>query len=416
LACLLGVALACLIVGRPAGAAPSGVHPSAVHPSAVHPSGVHPSGIRPFGCAAARAGTVSCFGQLVVGLGSLAPAITPGPVGYGPRDIQAAYGLSGANARGRLVAVVDAFDDPKAAADLAVYRRTYGLPPCTSANGCFRKVNGNGNARPLPARDYGWATEISLDLDAVSAACPSCHILLVEAAGPVPDALAAGVDTAVRLGAVAVGNSWGGTESRPVVALDPHMRHPGVAITVASGDRGFQVAWPASSPYVTSVGGTSLRRASNSRGWTETAWSGSGSGCSQYEPKPSWQHDTGCRRRTVADVAADADPTTGLGIYDTFNNCLLSVLCDAQIAAGHAEGLDGWAKAGGTSLAAPLIAAVYALAGNREAAPYAYAHAGSLNDVRSGSNGSCGGSYLCTARRGYDGPTGLGTPHGLGAF
>jgi subtilase family serine protease len=404
--------LACLVTGGPAAATPSGVLPF----GCANPSGHVAARLLPAAQGSAGAGVVTCFGRLVLGVGSLAPAITPGPVGYGPRQIQGAYGLAGTNAHGRVVAVVDAFDDPKAEADLGVYRRAYGLPPCTTANGCFRKVNQYGHARPLPARDYGWATEISLDLDAISAACPSCHILLVEAVGAVPDAMSTAVESAVRLGAVAVANSWGGPELRSLLPLDARLRHSGVAITVASGDRGFGVDWPASSPYVIAVGGTTLKRAANARGWTETAWSGGGSGCSRYEPKPSWQHDRGCARRTVADVAADGDPATGLGIYDTFNNCLLKLLCDTQIATGTAKGLNGWAKAGGTSLAAPLVAAVYALAGNHRGAAYAYAHAGSLNDVRAGSNGLCGGSYLCTARRGYDGPTGLGTPRGLGAF
>jgi subtilase family serine protease len=189
-----------------------------------------------------------------------------------------------------------------------------------------------------------------------------------------------------------------------------------VAITAASGDEGYRVEWPASSRFVTAVGGTSLRPASNARGWTEQAWSHAGSGCSKYERKPSWQHDAGCPRRTVADVSADADPATGLGVYDTYNSCVLALLCAGLISSGAAQGLDGWAKIGGTSLSAPIIAAMYALAGNHASARYSYLHRAALYDVRSGSNGSCGGSYLCTARPGYDGPTGLGTPHGVGGF
>ena len=390
-----------------------------------------PRGVLPFGCANPAGHTVSrllpavqgsvgagltCFGTALLGVGSLGPDAVPGPVGYAPADIQRAYGLAGTSAHGRVVAVVDAFNDPKAESDLAIYRRTFGLTPCTTANGCLRKVNQDGAARPLPANDYGWAGEISLDLDAVSAACPSCHILLVEVRGPAPNALAAGVATAVRLGAVAVGNSWGGRESRVLLRFDRLLRHPGVAITVASGDDGYGATWPASSPYVTAVGGTSLRPAADLRGWRETAWSGAGSGCSAIEPKPAWQHDAGCARRTVADVAAVADPATGLGVYDTFNNCLIKLLCNSLIATGAAKGLNGWAKIGGTSLSAPLVAAIYALAGDKRSASYAYSHRGRLNDVTAGANGSCHGSYLCTARAGYDGPTGLGSPRGLGAF
>jgi subtilase family serine protease len=179
------------------------------------------------------------------------------------------------------------------------------------------------------------------------------------------------------------------------------------------------VEYPAASQYVTAVGGTTLATASNSRGWSETAWSDAGSGCSSYEPKPSWQKDTGCAKRTVADVSADADPNSGLGVYDTYNNCGSSSTCDTLIEEGIAEGLDGWAQVGGTSLSSPLIASVYALAGNTASTTYGsypYSHTSSLFDVTSGSNGSCGGSYLCTSGAGYDGPTGLGTPDGTAAF
>jgi subtilase family serine protease len=358
---------------------------------------------------------VTCFGSVVLGSGSMAPHASAGPVGYGPPKIQSAYRLSGKNAHGRTVAVIDAYDDPKAESDLAVYRRTYGLPACTSTNHCFRKLNQHGATRPLPARDYGWAGEISLDLDAVSAACPTCQLLLVEASSAFTSDLMAAVDTAVRAGASAVSISWGGAESHHDLVDNKHLNHPGVAIAAASGDAGYGVQWPAASPYVTAVGGTTLRASATSRGWTETAWHGAGSGCSRYESKPSWQHDTGCRRRTVADVSAVADPSTGLGVYDTFNSCFLAVFCDTLLRSGLATGLNGWVKIGGTSLAAPIVAAIYALAGNRKGTSYLYAHRSSLNDVRSGANSRCG-SYLCTARIGYDGPTGLGTPNGLGAF
>jgi len=367
---------------------------------------------------AARSKSITCFGTTVSKNG-LGPAITKGPVGLGPTQIQSAYKLAGLNAAGRTVAIVDAYDDPKAEADLGTYRSAYGLSTCTTANGCFRKVNQNGAASPLPKGDYGWAEEISLDLDAVSAACPSCHILLVEANSPTDTDLMTAVDTAVRLGAVAVSNSYGGAEDATELTSDAHLNHPGVAITVSSGDSGYGVEWPAASQYVTAVGGTSLKAATNARGWTETAWSGAGSGCSAYEPKPSWQHDTGCAKRTVTDVSAVADPNTGLGVYDTYNSCGTSSFCDTMLSLGLAQGLDGWAQVGGTSLSSPLIASVYALAGNTASITYGsypYAHTGALFDVTSGSNGSCGGTYLCTATTGYDGPTGLGTPNGTGGF
>jgi hypothetical protein len=390
------------------------------------------NGVLPLGCAnpaghlaagllpAAPSGSVRdgmvCFGAVRLGVGFLDPDVTRGPVGLGPQDIQRAYRLVGSSAHGRTVAIVDAYDAPTAEADLAVYRKAYGLPPCTTANGCFRKVNQNGNAKGLPAPDYGWAEEISLDLDAVSATCPTCHILLVEANGPTTGPLMSAIDTAVRLGAIAVSNSYGGREDRSILRADTHFRHPGVTMTAASGDSGYGVQWPASSPYVTSVGGTTLRRAANVRGWTETAWGGAGSGCSRFETKPSWQADTGCTNRMVADVSVVADPATGLGVYDTFNSCPFALLCDAMIRSGAAKGLNGWAQVGGTSLGAPIVAAVYALAGNHRKAAYLYDHRSALNDVRSGSNGTCPVRYFCTAGAGYDGPTGLGTPRGTGAF
>ena len=155
---------------------------------------------------------------------------------------------------------------------------------------------------------------------------------------------------------------------------------------------------------MTGVGGTTLSTASNARGWSETAWSGAGSGCSAYEPKPSWQHDSGCAKRTVADVSADADPNSGLGVYDTYNSCGTSSFCDTLIGLGVAQGLEaGGRRSEGRASAPPLIASVYALAGNAASVTYGsypYGHTGSLFDVTSGTNGSCGGSYLCTAGAG----------------
>jgi subtilase family serine protease len=366
------------------------------------------------------AGAIHCLGQVIRPAKQDGPELMAGPTGLGPNQIQSAYKLAGLNGSGRTVAIVDAFNDPKAASDLATFRKAYGLSACTTANGCFKQVNQNGATSPLPSGDYGWAEEESLDVDAVSSACPTCHILLVEASSASTSALATAENSAAKAaGVVAISNSYGGSEASSETSTDKSYNHPGLAITVSSGDDGYGVEYPAASQYVTAVGGTTLSQASNSRGWTETAWSDAGSGCSSFEPKPSWQHDTGCAKRTVADVSADADPNTGLGVYDTYNNCGSSSSCDVLIEEGVAEGLDGWVQVGGTSLSSPLIASVYALAGNTSAITYGsfpYSHTSSLFDVTSGSNGSCGGSYLCTAGAGYDGPTGLGTPDGTGAF
>ncbi|MEU7791251.1 S53 family peptidase [Amycolatopsis sp. NPDC049159] len=374
-------------------------------------------GVVDFGCA--TSGKFHCLGKSIRSPKGSGPLLNSTPVGYGPAEIQAAYNLGGLHANGRTVAIVDAQDAPTAEADLAKFRSARGLSPCTTANGCFKKVNQNGAASPLPAPDYGWAMEISLDLDAVSATCPDCDILLVEANSPDTDPLMTAVDTAAATpGVVAISNSYGGTEDSTILAADAHLNHPGIAVTASSGDSGYGVSWPASSPYVTAVGGTTLKKSmTTARGWTETTWKGSGSGCSALEAKPAWQHDTGCAKRTVADVSAVADPATGLGVYDTYNSCGSSSFCDLLLSLGLAQGADGWIQVGGTSLSSPVIASVYALAGNSvTSGSYPYAHTDGLYDVTSGSNGSCGGTYLCTAGTGYDGPTGLGTPHGTSGF
>jgi subtilase family serine protease len=330
------------------------------------------------------------------------PAV-PEPSGYGPQDLQSAYRLPVGRGAGQTIAIVDAFDDPNAEADLAAYRTQYGLPACTTANGCFRKVNERGDATPLPEGDMGWGVEISLDLQMVSAACPKCHILLVEGDQPSFDDLGIAVDTAVRLGANAVSNSYGADESNVMNDYLHYYDHPGHVITVSSGDNGFRPAsFPAVATTVVAVGGTSLSHASNHRGWTEQAWSGAGSGCSAYVAKPAWQHDPNCQMRTIADVSAVADPDTGLAVYDTY------------LPAEQA----GWLVVGGTSASSPFVAGVVGLAGNAKhlTPEYPYRHRGSFFDVVGGSNGFCGDDYLCTGLPGYDAPTGVGTPNGIGGL
>ncbi|MFJ5926927.1 S8 family serine peptidase [Kitasatospora sp. NPDC092948] len=327
--------------------------------------------------------------------------------GYGPADLLAAYGLPADGGDGAVIAVVDAYDDPHAEADLDVYRQYYGLPSCTADDGCFRKTDQRGGSR-LPRTDSAWAGETALDLAMVSAIAPRADLILVEADSAGMSDLGAAVNTAVSLGAKFVSISWGGAESVNSAGYDSrYFDHPGVAIAVAAGDGGYGVIFPASSPHVTAVGGTALQPDSSTpRGWTESVWStspteGTGSGCSARLPKPSWQKDTGCSRRTVADVAAVADPETGVAVYQTF-------------------GGSGWYTYGGTSAAAPIIAATYALAGTPAAgsrpASFPYAHPDALNNVTTGATATCRPAYLCTAGPGYNGPTGLGTPNGLRAF
>ena len=346
-------------------------------------------------CAAPAAGEAACDAILRTDVTANAA-----PSGYGPADIQSAYNLPSATAgSGQTVAIVDAYDDPSAEADLGVYRSQYGLPACTTANGCFRKVDQNGGSK-LPRTNAGWATEISLDLDMVSAACPNCKILLVEASSASMSNLGAGVNTAAALGATSISNSYGGSDQSDASA--PYYNHPGIAITASSGDSGYGAQFPASSHYVTAVGGTSLTRSGT--GFTESAWSGAGSGCSTNNTALTGQagFNTGCSMRAEADVSAVADPNTGVSVYDSTSY----------------QGHVGWQVYGGTSASSPIIASVYALAGNTKTIDnnYVYSHASSLHDVTSGSNGTCPTSQWCTAGAGWDGPTGLGTPNGVGAF
>jgi hypothetical protein len=346
--------------------------------------------------------------------GTAAAGMSP----YMAAALRSAYRLpSGRPGTRQTIAIVDAYDDPHAAADLASYRAANHLPGCGAGSHCFAKVNQKGQQGSYPAADPGWAEEESLDLDMASAVCPYCRIILVEADSNGNADLAAAEDEAARLGANVISNSYGESEYRTEARVCRHYDHPGIAITAAAGDSGFGVIWPAVCGSVTAVGGTTLYRDQSPRGWGELAWGdgqagsiGTGSGCSVFIPKPSWQRDRLCGMRTVADVSAVADPATPVAVYDTF-------------------GEPGWIALGGTSVATPVIAGVYALAGNAATAgpgaSYPYAHRRGLSDVgyqasvsevAPQSNGDCGGSYLCTAARGYDGPTGLGTPDGTGAF
>ncbi len=339
---------------------------------------------------------------------SASPDAIPAGVGYGPSHLQSAYALTAASAAdgaGRTRAAVDAFDDPTAAAYLATYRSSAGLPVVPS----FEKLNQNGQTSPLPAEapaDDDWTLEESLDLDMASAICPLCKIVLVEATND----SGTGLDVAENAAAGVAGyisNSWGGTETSSDTTLDStDFNHPGDVITASAGDSDFGVIYPATSPNVVAVGGTSLSTASNSRGWTEKVWNttqgseGTGSGCSTIEPQPSWQTAlglTGCTKRIDNDTAADADPNTGVAVYDTSN------------------GNGGWNEVGGTSASSPMLASMYALAGNAGSTPAddIYTHTSNFFDITTGNDGTCSPAYLCTAETGYDGPTGIGTPDGI---
>ncbi len=347
-------------------------------------------------CSNAPAGYAHCNAIRVISTSTSTTCDSNDIAGYHPCDLQSAYNLaSSTEGNGQTIAIVDPYHDPNAESDLGVYRSQFNLPLCATKNGCFKQVDQSGGTP-----NSAWAQETSLDLDMVSAICPNCNILLVEAKTSSMQNLETANDTAAQLGANVINNSYGISEYSAETTEESHFNHPGIAITASSGDNGYKTQFPASSQYVTAVGGTTLKPAQNSRGWTETAWSGTGSGCSLYISKPSWQSDPGCSNRTIGDVSAVADPTTGVAAYDSF-------------------GVGGWVVYGGTSVASAIIAGVYGLAGNANNinyGSYSYSHTGSLNDITSGSNGSCGGSYLCTAGPGYDGPTGNGTPNGTGGF
>jgi subtilase family serine protease len=353
-------------------------------------------------CKRAPHGRVGCFAIRVDRYADGRVRHATSPIGYTPADLTSAYTLAGSG-RGT-IAVVDAYDDPSAEADLRVYRAQFGLPPCTTANSCFRKVGQSGEGS-LPSPDGGWAQEISLDLDMASAVCPNCRLLLVEARSSAQANLGAAVNTAARMGAVAISNSYGGPDASDN-NYGRYYHHTGVAVTASTGDSGYGVSYPASSKWVTAVGGTTLTRSTRAkRGWSEAAWSGSGSGCSTLNKAP-WQKSstTQCSGRAVADIAAVADPATGVAVYDSY----------------VFQNTSGWLTFGGTSASAPIVAAAFALAGNTTSVKdgsYVWSHhSGGVNDVTRGSNGDCSTPVWCTARRGWDGPTGWGSPKGLSAL
>jgi subtilase family serine protease len=354
-------------------------------------------------CPAVAAPKATCFAKLRVDAATGVAPFAATPNGFGPTDLTSAYAVPSGAGSGRTVAIVDAYGDPNVESDLATYRSTFGLPACTIASGCLTVVNQDGATSPLPAGDQGWGGETSLDLDMVSAICPSCKILLVQATNNGIDALAASVNTAARLGATTISNSYGSPEFAAETQFDGSYHHPGQPVVVSAGDNGYGVNFPAASEYVTAVGGTTLTRTGGA--WSETVWAGTGSGCSAYIAKPSWQTDANCPMRMLNDVSAVADPATGVAVYDTY-------------------GQSGWLVFGGTSVSAPIIAALYAMTSSVAGiaggeTPWQHHSGSAFRDVTSGTNvpgssaATCGGDYLCTGVAGYDGPTGWGTPQGL---
>ena len=340
--------------------------------------------------------------------------VSPTPVGYGPTQFRTAYSLTDSASSNPLpiIAIVDAYDQPNIQKDLNKYSSTMNMPSLPACSGpvknsaipCFQKINQNGGMTSFPRTNSAWALEISLDVEVAHVVCQNCRLLLVEAASNSYGDLLTAIDTAVNSGANVVSGSWSSVEFSGEPTLDFHFDKPGVAFTFSSGDSGFCTAYPAASRFVTSIGGTTLNLNTDNSYGSETVWAGTGSGCSLYESKPSWQKDSLCKNRTMNDAAADADPNTGAAVYDSVSYF----------------GVIGWFQVGGTSLATPIIGAVYAMGGvpsstQANSLPYTQGTSSNLHDIANGSDGICG-NYLCLAEVGYDGPTGLGTPKGTGAF
>ncbi|HET7501480.1 MAG TPA: S53 family peptidase [Kofleriaceae bacterium] len=356
-------------------------------------------------------------------------AVGPTPDGYGPADLQSAYRIDPktiATSTPPTVAIIDAYGYAALEADLGAYRSQFGLPPCTIANGCLKIVNQLGqttNLPPDPPADDDWRIETALDIDMASAACPKCKLLVVQAPDNVGDGLESSQATAVSLGAAVISNSWGGPENpqQPVATsgIEEFFNHPGVAIFVSAGDAGYNDQlgdllmpkqpvgpdYPATSAHTIAVGATRLLRAPGTpRGWTESTWApitgmpdhgAGGSACSNSVPKPAYQAASPCTFKATADIAAVGDPATGVAVYTSAVN-------------------GGWIVIGGTSASAPFVAAIFAAAGLGATASGAMlaASTAKLNDVTSGSNGTCGTqTLLCNAAKGWDGPTGFGTPN-----
>ena len=301
----------------------------------------------------------------------LAASLIPG---LHPADLLSAYNIP-AGSGNPTVAVVAAYDNPTIESDLATYRAAFALPACTTQNGCFAKVDERGGTS-YPTTNSQWEQESSLDVEMVSAICPNCRILLVEADSATFDDLGASVNTAVAQGAKYVSNSYYGPEWNKEPSYDTYYHHDGVAITVSSGDQRSSF-YPGASPYVTTVGGTTL---TNSGGvWKQAAWAYDGAGCSKYERRPAWQSQTGCQYgRSMVDVAVVADPQTGVSMFNAATG--------------------GWLVAGGTSVGAPVVAAAYAVANNPQGPAFSYAHRSAFVPVGGG---------------GYTQPAGLGSPLGV---
>ena len=372
-----------------------------------------------------------CDSEIVtVAQGSPTPMATLVPGGYSAAELAAAYHLpDAASGTSATVAIIDGGGYPSVEAVLARYRTQFGLPPCTVSAGCLKVVDYQGGPPLRPDgtdEERELSAETALDVEMVSAACPACKILLVQAptqdfylssqhtpAQAVPS-IAKAVEVAIRSGAAAVSMSFGYPSTKdintgPVSAV---FSHPGIAFVASSGDSGYHGNvhgyWPQNLPTVVSVGGTALYQSDS--GFTSSAWNEAGSACETDLPpahgQPAAVSAYCSGHRASSDVSAVSDPSTGVAVYDSY-------------------GIGGWYVAGGTSAAAPVIAAMFARAGHtsRVDGPSTLysAPAGAFTDISVGQNGaahSCQTTapQLCVSGPGWDGPTGIGTPNGLAGF
>jgi uncharacterized protein (TIGR03382 family) len=308
------------------------------------------------------------------------------PHGYEPADLQMMFDIDPTRGAGTTVAVVDAYGYQELEADLTVYRSQFGLPPCSVASGCLTILNSDGQPSPLdPDSDPMWIVESALDVDMVSAACPMCKIVAIQAEGAGLEGLQVGQLVAASMNVDAISDSWGGPEDSTVASNEGDYNNAGIATFVSSGDDGFDggPSYPTTSAFTISVGGVGYD------GTTFSAWAGAGSACSAWIPLQPWSPVSApCTKRASADIAAFANPLPGVAIY----------------------ALGSWQPVGGTSAAAPMSAAIFAAAGHADARPgFVYKHPDAFVDITAGTSGSCG-STLCNAALGWDGPTGLGIP------
>jgi len=319
------------------------------------------------------------------------------PVGLSPQQVKTAYNLSASGGHGT-IAIIGAYDDKTIEDDLDVFSKTFNLPECTAANGCFEKHKMSDSVKP----SSGWSMETSLDVEWAHAIAPKAKILLVEATTPSGKNLLAAIDYAAsRADASAISMSWGGVEFPEEASMDSHfVSKSGAVFFASSGDDGAGVSWPAASVNVVAVGGTSLKLDAKNNVVSETAWAGSGGGVSAYEPQPAYQSGWGIAKaggmRAIPDVALNADPQNGFAIYKSSSG-----------------GKGIWYRVGGTSASAPQWAAIRSLGLSASNEKF-YSDKASANyatyfrDIISGKNGDCG--YFCSARKRYDYVTGLGSP------